>query len=400
MRYLLMFLPLFLCCESVDGKVVGKVSESNCFPEVYQLIGESAYGPAVKLLEGVIPSLRVPDQIGEAYFCLAYAHEKMGRPIKAIGYYLKASDHYKKPLCIGNTFENIGLIYKGYNQYDKAVFYFSKALLQDETDTKGRMKRLYHRAAAYRRSDRLYLAVDDLLEAEQIAHTLKLDTFRARIYNQLGLLYKFQGELGKAGGYYYEALQIGESADIYHNYGNLKKELGDTLAAESYLLKSIALSAGKSKVYSYMDLGELYHHWGKVTKAREYLMKAMEYYYAEAEVTFEQIRLFTLLAQISDDADLAADYRRQAISEYERFGATLLKSNELFFGAIAEQKIKNLEIKRDMRETAVDHMIVFAVLAILLMVVIVWLVLRIRRGIKDKRMRRTFKRLEDILYKD
>ena len=401
MRYLLiLFFALYASLDSF-GKMDGPVSDDSCFPEIYQMIEAEAYEEAVVLLESLIPTLKAPNLLGEAYFSLAYAHDRLGRPLKAIGFYLLASENYEKTICVGNAFENIGLIYKRFNQHDKAVYYLSKALSYD-TDgrTRGKMKRLYHRAAAYRRSDQVEMAIDDLLEAENIAFELNQDTFRAKIYNQLGLLYKFRGELGKSGSYFFEALQIAETGDIYHNYGNLKKELGDTASAEHYLLRAIALAKGATLINSCMDLGELYYHSGNQARAEHYLRLAADFYEKEPQVYFDQVKLFTTLARVVDDTSLVFQYQQRAIAEYEKFGTNLLKSNELFFGAVAEQKIRNLEIKRDMRETANDHLLIFVALSVLLLIVIIWLITRISRSMKDKRIRRAFKKLEDVLYDD
>ena len=400
MRYLLIFfISAFfagnLYCETVNTKV-----ENNCFPKVYQFINDRSYEEAIRILEEEIPSLSQPDYLGEAYFSLAYSHDQLGRPLKAIGYYMLSTEHYEKPVCISNALENIGLIYKRFNQHEQAIFYFSKALHYDQGETKGRMKRLYRRATALRRSDRISLAIDDLLEAEAIAYELKQEDFRAKIYNQLGLLYKFKGDLGKARSYYYLALQIAETGDIYHNFGNLKMELGDSLGAEKYYLKAIEMASGQTLINVTMDLGELYYLRGKQQQAEHYLLQAATYFNAGADVTFDHVRLFKLLADVVEDTELATEYREKAIEEYEKFGANLLKSNELFFGAVAEQKIKNLEIKRDIRETTKDHLMVFIALSILLLIAIVWLLLRIRRGIKDKRIRRAFKDIENVLYEE
>ena len=123
MRYLLILFFLSQLMVDALGEVVNAQPADSCFPEVYRLIEDRSYDEAIMLLETVIPSLTIPDHVGEAYFSLAYSHDQLGRPLKAIGFYLKASGHYEKKQCVSNTFENIGLIYKRFNQHDKAIFY-------------------------------------------------------------------------------------------------------------------------------------------------------------------------------------------------------------------------------------------------------------------------------------
>lgn len=401
MRYLLIFI---LHLSFIDLPVVAVAEPVNSsrfkFVKPYRYIEEHQYDSAIYSLENLLLILESSNEKGEAYFSLGYTYERIGRPFVAIRYYLKAADFYSEKDCISNTYENVGLIYKGFNQHDKAVYYFSRAIELEEDRSVRMMRKLYSRSASYRRNDQTNLALDDLLQAEEIAYKAQSDHFRAKIYNQLGLLFKFRGDLSKAGSYFYQALEIAETWDIYHNYANLKKELGDTVAAEQYFLKAIAISPEQKLIATHIDLGEMYFYWGKPIKADLYLKEALAFYQGGGITAFNHVKLFEILALIEVDQQNANYYKDMAIEEYKKIGSELLKSNELFFGVIANEKTQNLEIKRAYKNASRDYLLAFVLTGLFTTAIFIWLIFRIRRSIRERKIRKTFERIQNIIYEE
>lgn len=397
MRYLLTKTMLILL---ISFSAIASDSVEISFNESYRLINEKQYESAIFKINDLLPDLENVNHKGEAFFTLGYIYNELGKPFKAIQYYAQAAEYYTKNDCLSNTFENLGLIYKGFNQHSIAIYYFSKAIALEGEYPERLMRKLYSRSTSYRRSDRTNLALEDLLDAEEIAFKIGQDSFRAKIYNQLGLLFKFRGELSKAGSYYFQALQIYETRDAYHNYANLKKELGDTLSAERYFLKAIEIADQDKLITTYIDLGEMYFNWGKPEKADFYLNQALKIYQKNGDVVFNHVKLFEVLAKASPDVEKAAEYRDLAFARYKELGAELKQSNELFFGAIANEKIQNLEIKRAYVDRVEGYNIAIVVIVVLVVLLICWLIIRIRKSAKERKIRRTFERIQDIVYEE
>lgn len=401
MRYLLIFNFIWLGFSGnvfASGKIVS--DPDIVFEKIYGFTNDAMYDSAIREAGAILPQLDDVNKAGEAYFVIAYSHERSGRPFQAIKYYLKASEHFTLETCLSNTFENIGLIYKGFNQQDKAIYYFNKAVALQKAGSQERMKKLYSRSTSLRRYDRTDLALMDLLEAEEIAYETGAKVFRAKIYNQLGLAFKFRGELSKAGSYFFQALEIAETRDIYHNYANLKLELGDTVQAEEYFLKAISLSEKPALISSYIDLGEMYLLWGKREQAYLYLQKAHKKFRESNDRAFNHIKLFEALAKAETD-ELKADlYKDRAIAEYKESARELIRSNELFFGVIADEKLRSLEIKRAHAESSREFQIIIILGGLITLVLVVWLIYRIRKSAKEKNLRRFFDEIQHIFYEE
>ncbi|MGB3465376.1 MAG: tetratricopeptide repeat protein, partial [Cyclobacteriaceae bacterium] len=167
MRYLLIIAVICIYGTSnVFGFSKSYPETDPEFEKIYRLIDSFHYDSAIRQSQKLIPSLNGDNKLGEANFNIAYAHERSGRPFRAIQYYYRAAGHYTSEACLSNTFENIGLIYKSFNQHDKAVYYFNKAVALQKEGSADRMKKLYSRSASLRRNDQTALALNDLLEAE------------------------------------------------------------------------------------------------------------------------------------------------------------------------------------------------------------------------------------------
>ncbi|MGB3468203.1 MAG: tetratricopeptide repeat protein [Cyclobacteriaceae bacterium] len=220
------------------------------------------------------------------------------------------------------------------------------------------------------------------------------------MYNQMGLIYKFRSELSKAGSYFQQALKISETRDIYHNFANLKIQLGDTAQAEQYFLKAINLSKESKLVATYIDLGELYHLWGKEKEATHYLSEAYKIYEQTNDHTYNHIRLFELMADASTNPEEATSYKDMAITEYKQSNLELEKSNDLFFGAIADEKVRSLEIKRAFADSSQDYLIIIISVVFMTLVLLGWLIYRIRKSAKEKRFKKAFEEIEHIFYEE
>jgi tetratricopeptide (TPR) repeat protein len=123
-------------------------------------------------------------------------------------------------------------------------------------------------------------AASDLTQTEELA----------RIYNNLGILYKSKGDSRRAEEYYLKCLSIREEvlpanhpdlATIYNNLGNLYSDKGDSRRAEEYYLKCLSimeevLPANHPNLATiYNNLGILYKSKGDSRRAEEYYLKCL-----------------------------------------------------------------------------------------------------------------------------
>lgn len=112
----------------------------------------------------------------------------------------------------------------------------------------------------------------------------------ASSYNNIGWVYKYQGDYDKALEYYFKALEIWEKvfgtehpnmASSYNNIGMVYYNQGDYYKALEHLFKALAIwetvlgTEHPDTAKSYNNIGLVYHSHGNYGKALEYYQKAL-----------------------------------------------------------------------------------------------------------------------------
>lgn len=126
---------------------------------------------------------------------------QIGKDYLAIACYKKALDVYSKDICewIQDIYYGLGICYQQLNEFEKAIWYFKKALTYDDTD----MEILFHLSKLYRCECKKYD------EAEVYARKIiESDPGNGYGYHNLGLIYLYTGRLEEAKWYLYRARKL------------------------------------------------------------------------------------------------------------------------------------------------------------------------------------------------
>jgi signal transduction histidine kinase/DNA-binding response OmpR family regulator/Tfp pilus assembly protein PilF len=126
-----------------------------------------------------------------------------------------------------------------------------------------------------------------LIRSDSIFKELDFQPGRAFVLNNLGIVYKNGGDLDKSITYYAQALDSYKNMGDLHNVGLTNYNIGnvyldkeDINTAISYYQKSLDLCIQTNDSlhmsYSYKALGDGYHALGNTTKAKYFLLKAIE----------------------------------------------------------------------------------------------------------------------------
>lgn len=116
---------------------------------------------------------------------------------------------------------------------------------------------------------------------------IKYNSSSLRIWNNLGMAYSETNQVDKAIYAYKMAIALDakkESAPPIHNIGNLYKQLGQTDLAIEYFEKAIALD--NHFVFSYLALAQLYIDNKDLIKARDTLVRALQYYPEDQKIKY------------------------------------------------------------------------------------------------------------------
>lgn len=189
---------------------------------------------------------------------LGAINQTMHQPQNALKYYQKSIQHATANYFV---FNNMAILYKELNQFDKAHAHINKALSLKPNDSDC----LNTLSLIYKKENKLSEAINT---CQQI---LSLDDQYSRAWNNLGNLYEQQNELNKAIDCYKKALSIepkyldciNNLAETYGNHGHYRKAI-------EYYEQALVLNPEDPKQYNYLGI---YHK-----KLREY-DKSIHYYH-------------------------------------------------------------------------------------------------------------------------
>ncbi len=189
---------------------------------------------------------------------------------------------------IGVASNNLGLIYAGWGQYDKAMEYYEKSLAIDRQikDRKGEGRTLNNMGNVYRELGQYDKAKECYQKSLAINREVKDKSGEGTSLNNLGLVFAHWGQYEMAKDYYEKAMAISRGikdrkgeVDSLNNLGLVFRDWGQYDKAREYFEKVLAirrqLKDGMGEGHTLNNLGLVFMDWGQYDKAKEYYEKAM-----------------------------------------------------------------------------------------------------------------------------
>lgn len=214
---------------------------------------------------------------------------------KSLRLYHEAEDKFG----VSRQLNNIGIIHRAKGNYSKALeYYFMSLKLAEDMGVKTSVSSAYNNIGIiYKEQGNYEKAIDYISQSLEIDITAGLDAEVATKKGNLGLIYSEMGRYDEALRYYKDALkdetQLNNPDGIARNYGNIANAyIKQAQRASSQFQKdslfrealynydqayNLSLQLG-NKIYIASDLaglGNLYNQLGQTVKAEEYLKKSL-----------------------------------------------------------------------------------------------------------------------------
>ena len=206
---------------------------------------------------------------------------------KAIKYYMLClpirEKHGDRP-GMAKTLNNMGVIYHRIGEYGKAAGYYNQSIrIREELgDKSGIANPLNNLGSIYSVQGDFAKAIELFTYSLQIRKELGDKTGMANPLNNLGNIYNRQGHYAKAINYYVRSLQIREElkdtsgiAGSLNNIGNIYKQQGNYSKAIDYYNRSILL---KEELGDKSGMASTIHNVGEIFYLQDDNNKAMEYF--------------------------------------------------------------------------------------------------------------------------
>lgn len=321
---------------------------------------------------------------------------------KALEYYLKALDEYKKlndSLNIGESLNSIGLVYYFSGDYNSAAAKFFNSLdYLKSSETRGNAAHVYSNLGMLNnRIGDNHSAVYNYRFAANLNKQIQDTASLAVNYNGLGVTYYNLTEYDSAKVYYNKALRLFQKlknrkreAIALNNIANIYVNVGDSLSrAMNYYEDALKvfdeLKDVRSKAFVLEGLGSIYREVGEYNKAISSFETSIAlakrhhlgYYiqqlnYNDLSITYERMGK----TQLAFDAfksysfykdSLLQEQRLDQVAELEKKYETQQKEAEIS-RLNASRQIDQLQIKRD------HELRTFGIIAILLLVSIIFVI--------------------------
>jgi len=188
--------------------------------------------------------------IGDSYFILAKATNKLNDPDLALDYYFRAIEHFNElgsPNELGVAFNNAGILYLNKGKLQLATDYFNKSIkiFEEIDDPKGVSRGLINLGVIQRKQGDYEKALYSYLKALGIKESIDDPKGIALIYTNLGNLFEDHGDLVKALEYHKKSLQVMEEIEdqrnialVLNNIGVIYEKQEKSLLALEYYQKS------------------------------------------------------------------------------------------------------------------------------------------------------------------
>ena len=214
----------------------------------------------------------------DIFFAMGYSFKNLNQPSNAIKFYLLSVEAYNEPICHGRAHYNIGNIYKDFQHYSQAIEHYNIAISLTENRAK-RGKYLVSRAIARKYNDELADALNDVLNAQEIAleDVEKNKVLLHKAYNQRGLIKMAIGNYDEALQYFDYANELNDKLNTYVNIGLCYVEGGeDQKAIGAFNRALLSKQHSSQKFKSYQALGEIYSRLEENDEALKFLQRSEE----------------------------------------------------------------------------------------------------------------------------
>ncbi|CAF0962908.1 unnamed protein product [Adineta steineri] len=235
---------------------------------------------------------------------------------KAVWYYEKALEIEQKTLSsnhpdLTTSYNNIGSVYNKMGEYPKALSYYEKALELQQRILPSNHSDL---AISYNNIGNVYNNIGDYSKALSF-YEKALEIFQktlpsnhpnsATSYNNIGYVYDEMGEYSKALSFYEKALEIREItlpsshpslANSYSNIGNVYNQMKEYSKSLSFYEKALEIfqktlpSNHPLLATSYNNIGFLYENMKDYSKALSYFERALEIFQRALPPTHPNIK--------------------------------------------------------------------------------------------------------------
>ncbi len=204
---------------------------------------------------------------------------------------LRYLDDKKDAVLIGKIEINLGIINNIYSNYDQALFYYNRALVNfQQLNDNHKLAQIRHNLGiTYLKKKEYANALKEL--DKSIAVSLNDSIFsvlgisyitKAFIYSQMQDVELSKAFADKAMEICYKTKDKLSVAEIYKVEGIIKRVQKNYSLAENYLLTSLRINKEYNNELNYaetsLELGILYKEWSKFDKAEESFKQALQYF--------------------------------------------------------------------------------------------------------------------------
>jgi len=293
-----------------------------------------------KELDDLVNQADAQNVIGQANFTRGFYNDALQAWEHALELYTNLNYRNEKGLVL----VNIGIIYKNWGEYEKALEYYQENLnLQEEIDnTFGRAIALNNIANIH-----FYMGMDMDRALQNYQRSLELFKemenmqYIAETYNNIGLVYREKKDMGEALNNYNRALRIFRDinykpgiAKSQNLIGSVYMEGGNFEDALQFSMNALNINreiGNRKEVASNLwDIGKVYFRWEKYEKALDYYNQSLK---LNSELGHKK-EVYEIYKNISDVYTSQGRYY-DALNFYKRY-------NELKDSSLNEDYIKQI----------------------------------------------------------
>jgi tetratricopeptide (TPR) repeat protein len=231
--------------------------------------------------------------IGKANMVLGAGYYAQSNYVKALKACEKAEEVFRETgnkADLGVVLNTMGVIYKNWGDYQKAIDYYQKNLnLQESIGDTIQMGRAYANIG----NVYFYVGIDldkalyNYDKSMKFFEIKKQFNLHAQQLNSMGLVYKEKKDYGEALIYFKRALKSFKEqnykpgiASAQVNIGNVYLEGGNFSDALLYCKEALRINQetanNKEVASNYRDLGRIYYKWGKYSEAFQYFNMSLK----------------------------------------------------------------------------------------------------------------------------
>ncbi len=270
---------------------------------------------------------------------------------------LKHSEELKYLYYIGKFSSSIGYLYEQLGKYNKAVFYYKKAIKNSDEagDYKGTSNSLNLLTNIFRIGNQEQLALEQYNEILILYQGVGNRRGESEIFNDIGNVYANIEKYAKAQEAYEKALAIAHELNdlnmeriILFGVAMLYEKQGKSLKSQEHLLRTLFL-------FKYNDLKNLWQVWYGLHRVTKKLNNpnAAIFYGKQAVNTIQQLR--SHVAQL-DDKSLHQSFLKYKKHVYEDLADLLMRQGRLFEAQKVLDLLKQEEYFDFIRRTRAEEL--------------------------------------------